>query len=1015
VVNVTLTGDGAGKVTSNTGSPPIDCSLSGGVTSGACSTNPPEDFSTPTTMAAIATPGSVFGGWVVGGGQCIGTTTPCSLSTHFGGSFDLTATFITPPDPPIAFTDGSSVGAAAHLATLEGRVDPNGGGATTDCRFLYGPTTEYGQSAPCLQTAAQIGGGSGEVAVTAETEPLEANTTYHFRLRASNLGGAGQGKDRTFTTGPAPADGCTNADIRAEQGTEVALLPDCLALEQVSPSKKGNQSARMVLYPAVSPDGGRVLFNSTATLGNCPNVNIAGGDPFVASRGDFGWTIDCSTPPLSSEFGIRGAQTSYTPDLSGWFQIMDTAAGPRYFRESLASAPLAITPPLDYHGGAASSFQGASADLSHVYIKTGFKGGPGAPRDTFYLPGDPIPAGAGQDNNAYVGRLDSGGQPTLELLARDRDGKAWGANCGARLGGMEILTGQNLNLQNGERNQGAISADGSRVYFSTRPSQPASGACVEANRKRIMVREETPTGPVIAELIASECATVSRSCPGEATGNITSGSKIVANFTPSTPAGTFAPGMIVTRIGGTGVPANTKVAQILSPTELELTANATVTATGASLRANDGDDAYQGASVDQTKVYFTTTRQLLPGDLDGSSVASTATAGATSCSNSVAAGVPGCDLYLFDTAKPVGQRLTQVSLGGPTATTPGSGAAVRNSITAISSDGSHVYFVARTVLTTDPNPLGAVAQAAQNNLYLYTAANGELSFVGTLNSADGGNSGIFGGAANRENGAYAVPITRTDAQGNQVGGDGHVLLFRSKAPLTSGDADTSIDLYRYDAAADTLTQVSAAGPGGSDDGAFDVVRPQKAGSIGTDYAEKGRWVSEDGESVVFTTVEPLLPGDSNGAEDSYLWRDGQLFHLPGSTRSSISARANEPVLSHDGSTVAYHSIKRLTASDVDSTEDAYVLRSGGGFRVPFTPVCEGEACQGAPAPGPGASGVTSGSLASAGNVKATAAKCPKGKRKVMRAGKVRCVKRSKHKKQASHQKKRAGAKQGGQK
>ncbi|HEX5762866.1 MAG TPA: hypothetical protein VFY04_07080 [Solirubrobacterales bacterium] len=927
-------------------------------------------------------------------------------SANFVTRFSVAIATEPPTAAPLVATGPTGAGPTAHHVALTGTVNPNGF-KPNDCHFEYGPSSEYGSIAPCSPAAGAIGDGSAEVPVSAITEPLDPETVYHYRLFASNPGQGGQGKDRTFATGPAPADECANAAVRAAQGIEVMLLPDCLALEQVSPSEKANQNARFTNYPAISGDGNRVLFNSVATIGECPNVNGFGGDPIIGARqGTAAWGIECVQSPQGSMPGARFLPESFSPDLSSWFQSTNL---PQIFRLARGTAPVAMTPPLSPQGGTNGPvLRGASADHSHIYFKP-----EGGGRGVFYLEGDPVPAGTGRDFNYYVAQLDPSGEPVVELLARDLNGKVWGGNCGARLGGMES-TQSGTNLLNGDRNQGAISVDGSRVYLSTRPSQPATGNCVEAaNRKRIMVREETPGGPAIEELVASECATIPRACPGEATGNITSGSKIVTNFSPTSPAGSFAPGMILTRIGATGIPANTKVAQVLSPSELELTAAATATAAGATLRANDGDDAYQGASVDQSKVYFTTSRQLLGTDLDGSSAASSATAGATSCNNNTA--VSGCDLYLYDLDQPVGQRLTQVSLGEEGALTPGSGASVRNSITAISADGSHVYFVARTVLTDDANPAGNTAQPAQNNLYLYRHDEQDLSFVGVLATADGGTLLGSSGSANWENGAYAVPISGTDSEGNEVGGDGHVLLFRSVAPLLPSDADSAGDLYRYDAEAGTLDHLSAAAPGGSDDGSAGVVVPSVDFAPGADYAIRGRWASDDGLSVAFTTTEALFPADTNGAEDSYLWRDGQLYHLPGATRFSDKAREIRPLVSADGSTIAYHTTKRLTFTDTDSAEDVYVLRPGAGTLPVPRSVCSGEACQGAPTPGPGQSGAITNSFAGAGSVPPEAKRrCPKGKRKVRRAGKARCVKRqSKHKRRAAQR--RAGAKQGGSK
>src|SRR5207245_3178153 len=84
-------------------------------------------------------------------------------------------------------------------ATLNGTVNPNGG-AVSDCRFEYGSTSAYGSSVPC---ASLPGSGSGAVAVSARLQGLSANTTYHFRIVASNAGGSGTGADQALTTAPA--------------------------------------------------------------------------------------------------------------------------------------------------------------------------------------------------------------------------------------------------------------------------------------------------------------------------------------------------------------------------------------------------------------------------------------------------------------------------------------------------------------------------------------------------------------------------------------------------------------------------------------------------------------------------------------------------------------------------------------------------------------------------------------------------------------------------------------------
>jgi hypothetical protein len=88
---------------------------------------------------------------------------------------------------PLATTEAASF-VGNGVATLNGKVNLHGD-AVADCKFEYGISGEYGKTAPCVPSAAGVGEGVSQVEVTAVTEPLEPNTTYHYRLVAVNLGG----------------------------------------------------------------------------------------------------------------------------------------------------------------------------------------------------------------------------------------------------------------------------------------------------------------------------------------------------------------------------------------------------------------------------------------------------------------------------------------------------------------------------------------------------------------------------------------------------------------------------------------------------------------------------------------------------------------------------------------------------------------------------------------------------------------------------------------------------------
>lgn len=81
-------------------------------------------------------------------------------------------------------------------ATLKGQVNPHG--YATTYQFEYGPTTSYGTKVPV--TAESVGSGKVNVAVSKAINGLKGNTTYHYRVSATNAYGTSVGTDQTFTT-----------------------------------------------------------------------------------------------------------------------------------------------------------------------------------------------------------------------------------------------------------------------------------------------------------------------------------------------------------------------------------------------------------------------------------------------------------------------------------------------------------------------------------------------------------------------------------------------------------------------------------------------------------------------------------------------------------------------------------------------------------------------------------------------------------------------------------------------
>jgi plastocyanin len=113
-----------------------------------------------------------------------------SAGTRYGS--DRTFTTLPPTGFPIVTTKPAT-NVATFAATLNGLLDPHG--LTTSVYFQCGITTNYGRT-----TAVQSQTGNTFRNIAANIGGLATNTTYHFRMVATNSVGTRYGSDGTFTT-----------------------------------------------------------------------------------------------------------------------------------------------------------------------------------------------------------------------------------------------------------------------------------------------------------------------------------------------------------------------------------------------------------------------------------------------------------------------------------------------------------------------------------------------------------------------------------------------------------------------------------------------------------------------------------------------------------------------------------------------------------------------------------------------------------------------------------------------
>ncbi|HEV2923756.1 MAG TPA: S8 family serine peptidase [Solirubrobacteraceae bacterium] len=120
---------------------------------------------------------------------------------------------------PIAAT-GVASSVTQTTATVNATVNPSGQ-AVSDCHFDYGVTSSYGSSVPCTP---RPGSGTSAVAVSASVTDLGQNTTYHFRVVATNPQGTSSGADVTFTTPPNPPAPAVSTGVASSATPTAATL-----------------------------------------------------------------------------------------------------------------------------------------------------------------------------------------------------------------------------------------------------------------------------------------------------------------------------------------------------------------------------------------------------------------------------------------------------------------------------------------------------------------------------------------------------------------------------------------------------------------------------------------------------------------------------------------------------------------------------------------------------------------------------------------------------------------------
>lgn len=275
-----------------------------------------------------------------------------------------------------------------------------------------------------------------------------------------------------------------------------------------------------------------------------------------------------------------------------------------------------------------------------------------------------------------------------------------------------------------------------------------------------------------------------------------------------------------------------------------------------------------------------------------------------------------------------------------------------------------------TLLTDDQEPSDGATAGAYRVLGM--SKDGSIVYFTTSGQiVAGGETGAFGKLYRWEDGQVEyisrVGDSASDraAGGTSVSDDGRYAVFlNSGQGLTAEDNGGFLQVYVYDAVAGNLRCASCRVEGANAAHASFGRTPNTAA-----VTLLPRRNLTDGGRVFFEATDPLLPRDTNGKTDVYMWHDGELS-LISSGRHPDGARFADA--SRDGHTVFLRTRARLSGWDTDDRADLYAARVNGGLPEPVPPntaPCAGEECQGPAGGAPQLPPAVSVDLMGEGNVR----------------------------------------------
>jgi outer membrane protein assembly factor BamB len=272
-----------------------------------------------------------------------------SAGTSYGS--DKTFTTLSATGPPVV-TANPATNIATLSAILNGSLDPHG--LTTTVYFQYGTTTSYGHTTP---TQSQTGNTYRNISATVGS--LSVQTTYHFRIVATNSAGTTFGSDSAFTTLDEESVTFQNNAVHDGYDPASPLVPPLTPKWSRDLSGSGVTS---ISYPLIAR--GMVFVTTTTT-------NQAG--TIIALNAHTGATIWSANVGGTYGSGTAAYDSGkvFVVNFDGLMKAFDAATGNLLWSVNLPGQYAFTSPPTAVNGIAYTGGAGSGGTVYAVNETTG--------------------------------------------------------------------------------------------------------------------------------------------------------------------------------------------------------------------------------------------------------------------------------------------------------------------------------------------------------------------------------------------------------------------------------------------------------------------------------------------------------------------------------------------------------------------------------------------------------------------------------------------------------------------